>query len=111
MNADEVLKRETAARAAIKKSLGTAEGEFGADLFVSHHLTELDGDYWQRHLGTTNPEPICILDILKLRSHWGGEDETGMEVFDFTLPDDVTNYVISVRFDETGEIEEISMES
>lgn len=111
MNADEVLKRKTAALAAIKQSLGTAEGEFGADLFTSHHLDELDGDYWQRHLGTGNPEPKRILDILELRSHWGDEDEDGMDVFDFTLPEDITDYVISVRFNEAGEVEEISMES
>lgn len=111
MSEDEVLRRETAARAAIRQSFGTAEGESGAGLFASHHLDELDGDYWLKHLGTRNPEPVRILDILKLRSHWGHEDDDGMEVFDFTLPDDVTDYVISVRFDQTGEVEEISMES
>jgi len=46
-----------------------------------------------------------------LRSHWGDDDDNGLEVFDFTLPDDVTDYVISVRFDANGEVEEISMES
>jgi hypothetical protein len=34
-----------------------------------------------------------------------------METFDFTLPDGVTNYIISVKFDEAGEVSEISMES
>ncbi|MUI16138.1 DUF2004 domain-containing protein [Massilia dura] len=34
-----------------------------------------------------------------------------MDVFDFSLPDDVTDYVISVRFDDSGEVENISMES
>ena len=34
-----------------------------------------------------------------------------MEVFDFTLSDEVTDYVISVRFDEAGSVEEVSMES
>jgi hypothetical protein len=111
MSESEVQKRETAARAAIRQSFGTAEGEFGADLFTSHHLDELDRDYWLKHLGTSNPEPVRILDILELRSHWGHEDEDGMEVFDFTLPDAVTDYVISVRFNESGEVEEISMES
>lgn len=32
-------------------------------------------------------------------------------MFDFTLPDDITNYVICVRFDEEGQIEEITVES
>ena len=47
--------------------------------------------------------------MLVLREHWGGDDE--IETFDFTLPEDVTDYVISVRFDESGQVEEISMES
>lgn len=51
----------------------------------------------------------ATLDILQLRDHWGGDDE--LETFDFTLLDEATQYVISVIFDESGEIEEISMES
>lgn len=111
MNKDEVLRREITARAAIKQSFGTGDDESGADLFVSHHLDELDGKYWDKHLGTSSPEPIRILDILELRSHWGDDDDNGLDVFDLTLPDDVTDYVISVRFDETGKVEDISMES
>jgi len=111
MSKDEALRREITARAAIKQSFGTGEDELGAHLFASHHLEELEGEYWQKHLGTSRPEPIRILDILELRSHWGDEDDNGLDVFDFTLPDDVTDYVISVRFDETGGVEEISMES
>ena len=34
-----------------------------------------------------------------------------MDTFDFTLPDEVTNYVICVRYDDDGEVEDISMES
>jgi len=111
MSKSEVLRRETTARAAIKQSFGTGENESGADLFASHHLDELECEYWQKHLGTSRPEPLRVIDILKLRSHWGDDDDNGLDVFDFTLPDDVTDYVLSVRFDETGEVQEISMES
>jgi hypothetical protein len=109
VNLDEVTKREKIAIAAIRSTLGTDDGEYGSTLFVSHHLEELDVDYWQKHLGTGNPDPERVLDIIKLRSHWGGDEE--LDTFDFTLPDDVTDYVISVRFDESGDVEEISMES
>lgn len=111
MSKDEVSRREATARAAIKQSFGTGEDESGVDLFASHHLEELEGEYWNKHLGTSRPEPIQVLNILKLHSHWADDDDKGLDVFDFTLPDDVTDYVISVRFDETGEVEEISMES
>lgn len=111
MNEQEVVRRENLARAAIKRVFGTEEGEFTTDLFASHHLDELEGDYWRKHLGTASPEPARILAILELRSHWSGDDDNGLENFDFTLPDDVTDYVISVRFDDAGEVEDISMES
>jgi hypothetical protein len=49
--------------------------------------------------------------MLDLRSHWGAGDAEGIDAFDFTLPGGVTNYVISVRFDDKGDVAEISMES
>jgi hypothetical protein len=108
-NPSEIKRREAAARAAIKRVFGTADDEFGATLFVSHHLKELDSSYWKKHLSTETPDPRLILDLLELRSHWGGDD--GIDTFDFTLPEEVTNYVISVTFDETGDVFEITMES
>jgi Protein of unknown function (DUF2004) len=105
----EIEKRENAAIAAIRSSFGTEDDESGTTLFVEHHLEEIGGEYWQKHLGTAKPEPISVLDILVNRSDRGGDDE--IETFDFTLPENVTDYVISVRFDESGQVENISMES
>src|SRR5262245_18472057 len=108
---DEIERREKSARDAIKRALGTKEDEFGATLVVSHHLAEIEEGYWQKHLGTANPDPIGVLDILELRSHWSNEEDDAIDTFDFTLPESVTNYVISVRFDEMGQVEEMTMES
>src|SRR5882672_6603428 len=108
-NPDEIKKREAAARAAIRKAYGTADDESGATLFVSHHLEELHSAYWKKHLSTETPEPRRVLELLELRSHWGGDDE--IDTFDFTLPEDATNYVISVAFDEDGSVSGITMES
>ncbi|MFZ6743805.1 hypothetical protein ACO0LC_11300 [Undibacterium sp. JH2W] len=114
--ADEVKRREKVAREAIRLAFEKGSDESGAGLFVYHHLDEMEGEYWQQHLGTTKPEPARVLDILVLRSHWGDEEDEenedeGMDVFDFTLPDDGTDYVISVRFDSAGAVQEIDMES
>lgn len=108
---NEIERREKVALSAIRDAFGTEVDEYGATLFVSHHLEEIDASYWQSNVGTATPEPEQVLGLLELKSHWGDEDEEGIDVFDFTLPDKVTNYVISVRFDETGGIEDISMES
>jgi hypothetical protein len=106
---DEIQKREAAARAAIKKAFGTASDEFGATLFVTHHLEEVDSGYWVKHLSTEAPDPHRVLELLELKSHWGGNN--GIENFDFTLPEDATQYVISVKFDESGDVSDISTES
>ena len=52
-----------------------------------------------------------MCEILTLRSHWSEDDEQGIDTFDLTLPNDVTDYVISVSFDEKGKVVEITLES
>ena len=37
-----IQKRAESARAAIKAAYGTEDDEYGATLFVSHHLAEID---------------------------------------------------------------------
>lgn len=100
------MSNEKKALEGIKQSSGTEQGEYGIDEFVSHHLDELPASYWEKHLGTAKPTNEQIINLLILRSKW--EDE---EVYDFTLPDDVTDYVVSVSFDEDGLIDDISIES
>ncbi len=108
-NPDEIKRRETAARAAIKQAFDPADDECMVTLFVSHHLEELESAYWQKHFSSEKPDPQRILDSLVLHSHWGGDDE--IDTFDFTLPEGVTDYVICVNFDEAGEVSDVTMES
>jgi hypothetical protein len=102
------VERQKLALDALKQALGTDEGEDSVNLFVEHHLEELPSSYWQQHLGSAVPERAAILRLLQLRSSWGEGD---IEYFDFTLPDGVTDYVVSVHFDAAGAIESISMGS
>lgn len=112
-NIAEVERRKEVALAAIRASYGKAEAEYGVNAFISHHLEELDESYWQKHLHTASPEPVKVLDLLVFKSHWSedDEDEDGIDVFDFTLPGEVTQYVVCVRFDDDGAVEEVAMES
>lgn len=106
---DEAARRRDAARQAITAGFDMEDEDSGSAMFVAFHLEELEPAYWQAQLGTARPDPARVLEILTLRGHWGGQDE--MEFFDFTLPGEVTDYVISVRFDEAGKIAEMSMEN
>jgi len=90
----------------IKNAVGTEIGRYSVDEFISHHLEELPSSYWKTKTGVEVPEVNQVIDLLILRSKW--EDE---EVYDFTLPNDVTDYVISVKYDDNGELEDIDMES
>ena len=102
------IERKKLAQDAIAQAFGTEAGEDSINLFVEHHLEELPQSYWQQHLGIGAPEPKTVVGLLQLRSSWGEDD---IEYFDFTLPDEVTNYVVSVHFDSEGAIDGISMES
>jgi hypothetical protein len=100
------MDNQAKALAAIKEASGTELGEYSVDAFISHHLEELPSNYWEKHLGTASPTTVSVMGLLILRSKW---DDS--EVYDFTLPEEVTDYVVSVSFDEEGEIEDIAMES
>ncbi|ARM84618.1 MULTISPECIES: DUF2004 domain-containing protein [Marinobacter] len=100
------MSNEAKALEGIRKASGTERGEYSIDEFVSHHIDELPGTYWEKHLSTEIPSSEQVIGLLVLRSKWENE-----EVYDFTLPDDVTDYVVSVSFDEDGKIEDIEMES
>ena len=108
---DEIERRRNAAIDAIRRAHGTADDEHGATLFVSHHLEEIGDAFWLKHCGVARPDARQVLDILVLQSHWGEDDDDGIDTFDFTLPDEVTNYVLSVEFDEDGNVSGVSMES
>jgi hypothetical protein len=110
LDASEIERRMIVALAAINRSLGSND-DTRVDLFASHYLDELDPAYWRKHAGTPHPTPKQIVNLLELRSHWGKESHEGIDAFDFSLPGDVTDYVISVHFNKRGEIEDISMES
>lgn len=108
MNSSELEKRQKLSLEAIKQMFGTEAGEGGINLFVEHHLAEIPVAYWKEHLGTDSPKPAAVVSLLQFCTSWGEDD---LEYFDFTLPGEVTNYVVSVHFDSLGKIEDISMES
>ncbi len=106
-----VKRREALALTAIKNAYGTEESEYGVDLFVAHHIEEIEEEYWRKHLSKSKPEPKEVIGLLVLKSHWGVDDEEDLDTFDFTLPDETTNYVLCVSFDDGGEVTSIEMES
>ncbi|RYD65013.1 MAG: DUF2004 domain-containing protein, partial [Verrucomicrobiaceae bacterium] len=56
------------------------------------------------------PSPAQVLDLLELRSEFDDDDDD-FSSFDFTLPGEVSDYVLCVTINDDGEVEDISMES
>jgi hypothetical protein len=54
--------------------------------------------------GTATPEPGEVIGLLEFQSSWGEED---LKYFDFTLPGEITNYIVSVHFDSDGEVDNL----
>ena len=111
----ELEERRIVALAAIKRAFGTPADEHAATLFVAHHLEELPAEYWLEHCENSQPEPQQVLELLVLRVDEADEDDEDddidLNMLDFTLPGDVTDYVICVELDDAGAVESISMES
>ena len=108
---DEIERRRGLALRAIHDAHGTQDQEHGVTLFVSHHQSELGDDFWLKHCDAAKPTTRQVLDALVLQSHWGDDEDDGIDHFDFTLPANATNYLLSVTFDESGHISGIDMES
>ena len=62
------------------------------------------------HLGTSQPEPRQVLELLELCPR-DDEEEEEAEILDFTLPGGATNYLVCVAFDAAGQLARIDMES
>ena len=103
--------REQLARNAMCEALTNQQAEDSVELFIQHHLEEVDATYWQKHFGTNKPKTEQELNYLVLNKQGEGDELENYDVLDFTLPEDITDYVISISFNHQGQVVDISMES
>ena len=81
-------------------------------LYVEHHLQEISPQYWQHHTGLTRPGAKQVIELLSTQRFLDFHSvEENDDSIDFSLPENVTDYVLCVSFDEDGNVEDISMES
>lgn len=104
-------KRIELAKAKICSSYGTEDGEFSSNLFVELHLEEMESEYWIEHFDCEKPSPQTLLNGLLLIDSWDSEEDGVIDTYDFSLPNDASNYMLSVRFDSKDNIIEFNMES
>ena len=90
---------DAAARAALAADYGREDSD--VVLYIEHHASELglpDDDSW-----------LATLVLRGINLYPG--DMSRMAVFDYTLPDEATQYVLAVAFDDAGSVVSIDMES
>ncbi len=95
--------RQQVALYTIKNSQETPFWDGGVKPFLVHHLDVIDGSYWEGEIGTPNPSYSDVLEIIMFKQY--SEDN---QALDFTLPGNVTDYVIRVEFSQTDEVLNIS---
>jgi hypothetical protein len=89
------------------------EGTVGT--YLSHHAEELGEKDLLRIFGIADPDDLDIdhlLDALQLKRiglYPGSEDYSA--VFDYTIDEEATDYILAVEFDSDGEVFGVSMDS
>jgi len=106
-----LINKKEFALAKINSLYNTPEGEFGPTLFVSYHLEEFESNDWLDNLKVSQPTAKQILESLVLIDEWSSNDDGINDTFDFSLPNNMTGYLLSVRFSSDEKIESVSMES
>jgi hypothetical protein len=102
------------AREAFKAEF-TEKPEGNVGTYLSHHAEELGEKELLRIFGTADPDDLTIehlLDALQLKriGLYPGSDDLAA-VFDYTIDDEATDYILAMEFDRDGEVYGISMDS
>lgn len=109
-----VEKRVAEAHVALLSDLKSAGDDNEVKEYIEHHLDELEKGYWSEVCGSSNPSVCEVAIKLTVQPFWLEEalqGESDLDRVDFTLPRDVTDYVLCVEYSEDGEFQNISMQS
>lgn len=77
------------------------------ELYIEHHLEEISKEDWEKIFGKV-PNQDEFIDLLELQSSYEYE---GFVFYDYSLPNNLTDYVICIKTDKNNKLIEISMES
>ena len=95
--------------AAVRRRLADDPGESGL-LYAEHHIAEIAPEAWESVHGLEQPPAVAeLLRLLEPVCLWGDLTE-GLHL-DFSIGEDLTDYVLSVEIRLDGTLGDIDMES
>ena len=105
---------DSTARSAIRVDF--AESPDGSSsLYLGHHADEFSDEERAKHFGSRDAKNLGIRQLLNAihlkRIGLYPDSDDPIAVFDYTIDEDATNYLLSIEFDEAGAVIGISMES
>jgi hypothetical protein len=105
---------ESLARSAVRADFAD-DTDGSSCLYLSHHAEEFSAEERLKHFGSETPDglgadPLLNAIHLKRIGLYPDSDDY-VAVFDFTIDEDATDYVLAVQFDEAGAPTGISMDS
>ncbi|MCA9631537.1 MAG: DUF2004 domain-containing protein [Myxococcales bacterium] len=106
---------DAASKDAIRAELQEGDEDAATIMYWSHHKDELSAQAIRSAFGVDSADDVSdavflkALHLLRVAVVPGSEDS---EIsLDYSIGEDVTNYLLVVRFDSEGEVSEISLES
>lgn len=105
---------DATARSAIRADFaGDPEGS--SSLYLSHHADEFSGEERAQHFGSRDAKNLGVDQLLEAihlkRIGLYPDSDDYVAVFDYTIDENATDYVLAVEFDETGAVIGVSMDS
>ena len=105
---------DSIARSAIRADFAE-DPEGSSSLYLSHHADEFSDEERAQYFGSGEARSLGVDQLLKAihlkRIGLYPDSDDYVAVFDYTIDEDATDYVLAVQFDEAGAVIGISMDS
>lgn len=112
--AAEAARFESVARAAIRSDFAE-DPDGSSNLYLSHHAEDFSDDERLEHFGTADAAGLGVDQLLKsihlARIGLYPASDDYVAVFDFTIDEELTDYILAVEFGKDGSVTGISMDS
>ncbi|WP_396268753.1 DUF2004 domain-containing protein, partial [Ideonella sp.] len=101
----DIARFDSAARSAIRVDFGE-DSEGSSSLYLSHHAEEFSDEERAQHFGSRDVNSLGVEELLKAihlkRIGLYPESDGYVAVFDYTIGEGATHYVLAIEFGATG---------